>query len=139
MQEGGNGRRRQHVIHDFDGIQVIAGRYGPYIKQDGSNYRIPKDVDAASLDKAACEKIISEKGERFIDIAWPIFSGKGGTLRLGVSEKTYRQQVFNLWMQMNLITLGILIICLFVVHFLISRSPDVSEDQIVNIVAKFEF
>ena len=60
MTEGGNGRRRQHVIHDFDGIQVIAGRYGPYIKHDGSNYKIPKDVDASGLDKAACEKIMKE-------------------------------------------------------------------------------
>jgi len=60
MTEGGNGRRRQHVIQDFDGIQIIAGRYGPYIKHDGNNYKIPPDVEASKLDKAACAKIMKE-------------------------------------------------------------------------------
>ena len=60
MQRGAGGRQSQHVIHDFDGIQVLAGRYGPYIKSDGKNYRIPKDVDAASLTRPACEKIIAQ-------------------------------------------------------------------------------
>ena len=60
MQPGAGGRQSQQVIHDFDGIQVLAGRYGPYIKHDGNNYRIPKGVEAASLTQAACEKIIAE-------------------------------------------------------------------------------
>ena len=60
MQGGQGGGQSQQVIHDFDGIQVLAGRYGPYIKHDGNNYRIPKDVEASSLTKAACEKIIAE-------------------------------------------------------------------------------
>ena len=60
MQDGAGGRQSQNVIHDFDGIQVLAGRYGPYIKHDGNNYRIPKDVEASSLTKTACEKIIAE-------------------------------------------------------------------------------
>jgi two-component system response regulator HydG len=33
------------------------------------------------------KEIISTKGERYLDIAWPIFSGKSGVLRLGVSER----------------------------------------------------
>ncbi len=60
MQPGAGGRQSQQVIHDFDGIQVLAGRYGPYIKHDGNNYRIPKGVEAASLTQAACEKVIAE-------------------------------------------------------------------------------
>ncbi len=60
MQPGAGGRQSQQVIHDFDGIQVLAGRYGPYIKHDGNNYRIPKGVEASSLTQAACEKIIAE-------------------------------------------------------------------------------
>ena len=60
MQPGAGGGQSQQVIHDFDGIQVLAGRYGPYIKHDGNNYRIPKGVEASSLTKAACEKIIAE-------------------------------------------------------------------------------
>ena len=50
-------------------IQVINGRYGPYIKHAGSNYKIPKETDAATLTEAACLEIINnskptEKGHR---------------------------------------------------------------------------
>ena len=40
-------------------IQVLNGRYGPYIKHAGSNYKIPKGTDAASLTEEDCKKIIS--------------------------------------------------------------------------------
>ena len=60
MQGGAGGGQSQNVIHDFDGIQVLAGRYGPYIKHNGNNYRIPKGVEASSLTQAACKKIIAE-------------------------------------------------------------------------------
>lgn len=50
-------------------IQVINGRYGPYIKHACSNYKIPKETDAATLTEAACLEIINnskptEKGRR---------------------------------------------------------------------------
>lgn len=55
---GGN-----EVMLDFSGkgIQVINGRYGPYIKQDGKNYKIPKDVDAGTLTEEKCMEIISSE------------------------------------------------------------------------------
>ena len=46
------------VIAEFGNIQVINGRFGPYIKCDGANYRIPKNPDAATLDQEACKAII---------------------------------------------------------------------------------
>lgn len=59
------------VISDFtgSGIQVINGRYGPYLKHDGKNYKIPKDTDAQSLTEEACKEIIAaseptKKGSR---------------------------------------------------------------------------
>ncbi len=58
------------------------------------------------------QEIISTKGERYLDIAWPIFGGKAGLLRLGVSEKPYRDQVAQLWLQMSGLTLGILMLTL---------------------------
>ena len=50
-------------------IQVINGRYGPYIKHAGSNYKIPKETVAATLTEAAGLVIINnskptEKGRR---------------------------------------------------------------------------
>ena len=40
-------------------IQVIDGNYGPYIKHAGSNYKIPKGIDASSLTEDKCKEIIS--------------------------------------------------------------------------------
>ena len=49
------------VILEFEGsgITVLNGRYGPYIKQSGTNYRIPKGTDAATLTEEACLAIIN--------------------------------------------------------------------------------
>ena len=50
----------QPVIREFDGIQVLNGRYGPYIKSDGRNYKIPRGQDAAALTEEDCRRIIAE-------------------------------------------------------------------------------
>ena len=55
-------------------------------------------------------EIVSQKGEYFLDAAWPIFGGKAGVLRLGFSERSYRHQVAQLWLKIGLFTLGILLI-----------------------------
>jgi len=49
------------IIAEFEGsgIQVINGAYGPYIKHDGNNYKIPKDTDASTLTEDKCKEIIS--------------------------------------------------------------------------------
>ncbi len=48
------------VIAEFgDGIRVLNGRYGPYIKQGASNYKIPRGTDAAALTEAECREIIA--------------------------------------------------------------------------------
>jgi DNA topoisomerase-1 len=41
------------------GIQIVNGRYGPYIKQGASNYKIPRGVDASTLTEADCQNIIA--------------------------------------------------------------------------------
>jgi two-component system response regulator HydG len=58
------------------------------------------------------KKIVSTEGEHYLDIAWPIFSGKAGLLRLGISERPYRDQVAQLWLQMSGLTLSILLLAL---------------------------
>ena len=40
-------------------IQVIDGAYGPYIKHAGSNYKLPKGTDPASLTEDKCKEIIN--------------------------------------------------------------------------------
>ena len=67
------------------------------------------------------KEIISTEGERYFDIAWAIFSGKAGTLRLGVFEKPFRDQVKQLWLQMSVLTLSILLLAIGGSLFFIRR------------------
>lgn len=41
------------------GISVLNGRFGPYIKKDGANFRIPKGKDASTLTEQDCIEIIN--------------------------------------------------------------------------------
>ncbi|MGM9747379.1 MAG: type I DNA topoisomerase [Candidatus Cryptobacteroides sp.] len=54
-------KQTSSIIADFEesGIQVINGNYGPYIKCNGSNYRIPKGTDATSLTEEMCRNIVA--------------------------------------------------------------------------------
>ena len=67
------------------------------------------------------EEIISTEGERYFDIALAVFSGKAGTLRLGIFEKPFRDQVKQLWLQMSALTLWILLLAIGVSLFFIRR------------------
>jgi len=58
------------------------------------------------------KKIISTDGKHYLDIAWPILSGKAGTLRLGMSNAPYRGQITRLWIQIGLITAVILLVAI---------------------------
>ena len=53
-------KEREKVIHVYEteGIQVLNGRWGPYIAFNGANYKIPKGTDAASLSVEDCKRII---------------------------------------------------------------------------------
>lgn len=71
IEEGLNKTAANSIMAEFkdSDIQVINGRYGPYIKHGGSNYRIPKGTDAAALTESDCQEIINnskptEKGRR---------------------------------------------------------------------------
>ncbi len=48
------------IIAEFKDIdvQIINGRYGPYIKHAGSNYKIPKGTDASALSQEQCKELI---------------------------------------------------------------------------------
>ena len=54
------------IMAEFSGsgIQVINGRYGPYLKKDGTNYKIPRGKDAATLTEADCLEIIGSSEPR---------------------------------------------------------------------------
>jgi DNA-binding NtrC family response regulator/HAMP domain-containing protein len=62
--------------------------------------------------QAGFRQVVSQKGERYLDTAWPIFEGKAGILRLGFSESRYRSQLVKLWAEIGIITLGLLVLAL---------------------------
>ena len=72
-------------------------------------------------DSFSLKNIKSTEGDYFLDITWPIFAGKAGVLRLGLSEMPYRRQVTRLWIQMSAITLGILLFALTVSLLFVRR------------------
>jgi DNA topoisomerase-1 len=54
------------LIQDFPdkGIQVLNGRYGPYVTNGSKNAKIPKDKDPKSLTLDECEAMIEAAPER---------------------------------------------------------------------------
>lgn len=57
---------KEKLIQSFDneGIQVLNGRFGPYISKDKKNYKIPKTTDPKTLTLEDCQKLIAEQGEK---------------------------------------------------------------------------
>ncbi|MBI4427104.1 MAG: type I DNA topoisomerase [Candidatus Magasanikbacteria bacterium] len=54
------------IIKTFPGseIQILHGRYGPYITDGKKNGRIPKDTEPSSLELARCEEILANAKEK---------------------------------------------------------------------------
>ncbi|HET7162611.1 MAG TPA: DNA topoisomerase I [Rhodanobacteraceae bacterium] len=66
------------VITDFgDGIQVLNGRYGPYITDGEKNAKIPKDRDPKSLTHDECKALIE---------AAPVRRGRGAFKKAGAKK-----------------------------------------------------
>ena len=49
------------IIQDFEdeGIQVLNGRYGPYITNKEKNARVPKDREPKSLTLEECKELLA--------------------------------------------------------------------------------
>ena len=71
---------RNKIIKRFDEeVQILRGRWGPYLKYKGENVKIPKDVEPENLTREDCDRLYEEhlkKPKR----------GRGG--RKGGSKKT---------------------------------------------------
>lgn len=50
---------KKHIA-TFGDIEVLNGRFGPYIKQGKNNYKIPKGTAAESLNEESCREIIEK-------------------------------------------------------------------------------
>ena len=96
--------------------QILAHTFSEGIPRNLIGINTPKNNETGNF-----KRISTNEKENYIDIAWPIFSGKAGVLRLGLTEKQYRSQVIKLWLQMTGLTLGILFLALSICFLFINR------------------
>ncbi|MEW6349483.1 MAG: sigma 54-interacting transcriptional regulator [Thermodesulfobacteriota bacterium] len=86
---------------------------------------VPGDLISAhtslSEERGHVQNIVSTGGEPYLDIVWPIFSGRAGFLRLGFSEKAFRDRVKTLWLHMGIATALVLLLAV-VLTLLFVRS-----------------
>ena len=53
------------IIHNFgDGIQILRGRYGPYVTNGEKNAKVPKEREPESLSHAECAEMIANAPAR---------------------------------------------------------------------------
>jgi DNA topoisomerase-1 len=57
-------KRRIKTFEEEPELELLNGKYGPYMVYKGSNYRIPKSMDPAALTCEECHKIISETADK---------------------------------------------------------------------------
>ncbi|MBI5845401.1 MAG: sigma-54-dependent Fis family transcriptional regulator [Deltaproteobacteria bacterium] len=115
-----DGQNRSHEAVSYlfvekDG-QILAHTFSKGVPDGLALLNAPVDISTGRV-----KKIVSEKGVHFMDVAWPIYVGKAGILRLGFSEEPYRAKVAGLWWRVSLLTLVILAAALTLGHFLLLR------------------
>ena len=47
------------AIHEWGNISILNGPFGPYIKAEGKNYKLPKGTDPTLLTEEQCKEIIN--------------------------------------------------------------------------------
>ncbi len=66
-------------------------------------------------------RIVTNRGESYLDFVSPVLSGKAEVLRMGLLEKPYRSRVMELWLKMGMFTASILLLAITVGYLLIRR------------------
>ncbi|HZH44030.1 MAG TPA: DNA topoisomerase I [Lysobacter sp.] len=85
---------RNRIIKQWDGsdVQVLNGRFGPYLSDGARNGRIPKDRDPASLTLEEAQKLLEETGKpvrgRFARKAAAKTAAKKATARKAAASAT---------------------------------------------------
>ena len=87
----------EHQLRSHSGIGYLFVQRGDEILAHSFPGNIPPGLLKANGltrdDRQRTQKIASTGGVYYLDIAWPVFEGKAGVLRLGLSEKPYRNKV----------------------------------------------
>ena len=65
-------------VFEEEGIQVLNGRYGPYVTDGTKNARIPKDTEPKSLNLEDCKELLANA---------PVRGKRGGKKKAAVNKK----------------------------------------------------
>ena len=73
------------IIQNFEekGIQVLNGRFGPYVTDGNKNVKVPKDQDPKDLSLAECEEMIENA---------PVKRGRFGVKKKVVKKKVVKKK-----------------------------------------------
>lgn len=66
LQEKKEAEAKRHLkqFEEEPDLEIMNGRYGPYIAYKGSNYKIPKDIVPQDLSLSACLEIVKLQSEK---------------------------------------------------------------------------
>jgi len=102
----------EHQMRSHSGLGYLFIQRGEEILAHTFPGDIPKGLlkanEVVSDGQRRIQKIASTDGDQYLDIAWPVFEGKAGVLRLGLSDKPYQKELSKLWIEMGLLTTAIL-------------------------------
>ena len=118
----------EHQMRSHNGIGYLFIQRDDEILAHSFPGNIPPDLLQANRlapdGQQRIQKIVSTDGVPYLDIAWPVFEGKAGVLRLGLSEKPYQDKVRKLWVDMGLLTAGILFLAVVGTLLFVKRITD---------------
>ena len=64
-KEESDAKKHLKKFDEEPGLEIMNGRYGPYIAYRGVNYKIPRTVkDPSSLTLEACQEIVAKEEQR---------------------------------------------------------------------------
>ena len=68
-----NAERTPHLVGHFEGKEILAaaGRYGPYIKYDGKNYTLDKNMKLDDLTEEQAVELIRNRETRNVLLSYP--------------------------------------------------------------------
>lgn len=101
------------------GDEVLAHSFPAHIPHD-----LLKANDVTPDGQKRIQKIASTQGVQYLDLAWPVFEGKAGVLRLGLSEMPYQNKIRKFWMEMGLLTAGILFLAIAGTLYFVRRITE---------------
>ena len=66
LQEKQAAEAKRHIkkFEEEPELEILNGRYGPYIAYKGNNYKIPKDIEPADLSLQSCLQLVKLQEEK---------------------------------------------------------------------------